>query len=80
MKHEGFHLWLFLTSFIFKGVSHSTKLLHVWWLVMIHAIGTLMRCESNTINVNKLYFKSLVPKVALIEIAPLSPNEIMDCN
>jgi hypothetical protein len=50
MKHEGFHLRFFLKKFVFKGVNHSTKSLHIWWLVMIHAIGTLVRRASNTIN------------------------------
>jgi hypothetical protein len=68
MKHEGCHLRLFLKSFVFKGVNHSTKPLHVWWLVMIHATDTPMGCASNTINVNKWNFTSLVPKVASIEL------------
>jgi len=42
MKHEGFHLGFFFKSFVFKGVSHSTKSLHVWQLVMIHATNILM--------------------------------------
>jgi hypothetical protein len=29
MKHEGFHLGLFLVSFVFKKINHSTKSLHV---------------------------------------------------
>ncbi len=80
MKHEGFHLRLFFRSFVFKKISHSTKSSHVWQLVMIHATNTLMRCASNTINVNKCYFTSMVWKVASIEIAPLSLNETMACN
>jgi hypothetical protein len=53
MKHKGLHLGLFFKSFVFKGFSHSTKSLHVWRLVMIHATNILMQCASNTINVNK---------------------------
>ncbi len=30
MKHEGFHLGFFFISFVFKGLNHSTKSLHVW--------------------------------------------------
>jgi len=78
MKHEGFHLgYYFLRSFVFKGINHSTKSSHVWRLVMIHATGIPVRCASNTINVNKWNFTSLVSKVASIGIAPFSPNETM---
>ncbi len=81
MKDEGFHLRYFFKIFVFKGISHSTKWsLHVWLFVMIHAISTPLRCASNTVNVNKWNFTSLVPKVASIEIAPLSSNETMDYN
>jgi len=55
--------------FVFKRVSHSTKSSYFWWLVMIHATSTPVRCASNTINVNKWNFTSLVSKVTSIEIA-----------
>jgi hypothetical protein len=51
MKHEGFHLGFFFRSFVFKGVSHSTKSSHVWWFVMIHAIGTLVQCEQTKFHI-----------------------------
>jgi hypothetical protein len=79
MKHEGFHLRFFLRSFVFKGVSDSIKSLHVWQLVMIQVIDISVQCASDTINVNMSEI-SLVPKVAFIEIAPLSPNERMVYN
>ncbi len=80
MKHESFHLRFFLKIFVFKGVNDSTKSLHVWRFVMIQATSTPMWWASNTINVNKWNFTSLMPKVAFIEIAPLSPNETMACS
>ncbi len=80
MKHESFHLGFFLRSFVFKGISHSTKSLDVWQLVLIHATGTLVWCALNTINVNKWNFTSFMPKVASIEIAPLSPNQTTTYN
>ncbi len=80
MKHESFHLGIFLWSFLFKGLNHSTKLLHVWQLVMIHVTNILVCCASNPINVNKWNFTSLVPKVASVEIVPWSSNETVDCN
>ncbi len=46
IKHEGFHIRFFLKIFVFKRIGHSTKSLHVWWLLMIHATST------NNINVN----------------------------
>ncbi len=80
MKHESFHPNIFPRNFGFKGLNYSTKSLHAWWLVMIHATGILVQCASNTINVHKWNFTSLVPKVASIETTPLSCNETMDYN
>jgi hypothetical protein len=53
MKHDNFHLGFFLINFFFKIISHSTKSLHVWWFVIIHATKILIQHASNTINVNK---------------------------
>jgi len=80
MKHEDFHLGIFPQSFAFKRFNYSTKLLHIWWLVMIHATSISMQCASNTINVNNWNFTSLVLKVASIQTTPLSCNETMDYN
>jgi hypothetical protein len=48
MKHDGFHLGLFATSFARNGINHSTKSSQVCWLVMTQAMGTLVQwCERN---------------------------------
>jgi hypothetical protein len=43
MKHDGFHLGLFATSFACNGINHSTKSSQVCWLVMTQAMGTLVQ-------------------------------------
>jgi len=72
--HDGFQLGLFAISFVHNGIIHSTKYFQVCQLVMTHAIGTVMWWRSNTINVKKWYFTSLVPNVTSMEIALLWLN------
>ncbi len=43
MKHDGFHLDLFVTSLVHNGINHSTKSLQVCRLVMTQATGTLVQ-------------------------------------
>jgi hypothetical protein len=80
MKDEGFHLGYFFKNFVFKGFNHSTKSLHVWWLVMIHAIGTPMRCALKHYQCEQVKFHIIGAKGGIIEISSLSLNETMDCN
>ncbi len=64
MKHDGFQSSICDKSFAYKALNHSTKSSHVFWLLIIQAIGTPMWWKSNTINVNKWYFTLLMPNVA----------------
>ncbi len=43
MKHDGFHLGLFATSFAHNEINNSTKSSQVCWLVMTQAMGTLVQ-------------------------------------
>jgi len=78
--------WSFFFFHIEGGIIQCHKFAHInnpWFFKVIFIglfINTPMRCALNTINVNKWNFTSLVPKVASIDIAPLSPNETMACN
>jgi len=67
MKHDGFQFGICERNFAHMAFNHSTKFSHVCQLVITQATSTHVRWQSNTINVNKWYFTSLVPNVASIE-------------
>jgi hypothetical protein len=53
MKHDGFHLGWFATSFARNGINHSTKSSQVCWLVMTQAMGTLVQWRENNLRWTK---------------------------
>ncbi len=69
LKHNGFQLGLFATSFACNGIHHYTKSSQVCQLVMMtHAIRTSVQWRSNAINVKKWYFTSLVPNLTSMDL------------
>jgi hypothetical protein len=80
IKHTSFQPCILEKSLILNGANHSIKSFHVCQEMTIHATGILIQCESNTIKMKRWNFKSLLPKVASIEIASLCPHVRIDSN
>jgi hypothetical protein len=68
MNYDGFQSGICKRSFVRMAPNHSTKSLHVYWLVMIQTTSTFVQWKMNATNVNMWYFTSLVPNMASIKI------------
>jgi hypothetical protein len=79
MKHDGFGFQCGICnrSFAHMAFNHSTKSSHLCQFMITQATNTSMWWKSNTINVNRWYFISIVPNVASIKINLLWLNQSM---